>query len=211
MMMSPTLRFLVPGLLLPLFMGNTGGWAVITVDHLPDAVEVGKAVALSYTVRQHGENPIDQLHGRVEAKSGRLSATGIVRANAKRGHYTALLTLPSAGDWTITIRSGFGKSDVTLLPVTAVASAAGLTRTVSDADRGERLFVAKGCVTCHRQIPVGPKLDGKRFDATFLAGYLANPPAPSAGKPAMPNLGLQQREIASLVAYLNGNRQVGSR
>ena len=212
MMASNALRVLVPGLLLPLLMGHAGGWAVITVDDLPDVAEAGKPVALSYMVRQHGMTPLDRLNGEIEATSGKLTARGSVGPMpASSGHYTASITLPSAGEWSITIRSGFGKSDLTLLPLTVVATGAGLARPVSDVDRGRRLFVAKGCETCHVQIGVGPKLDGKRFDSTYIAGFLANPTSPEPGKPAMPNLGIQQREIASLVAYLNGNRVVGAR
>ena len=203
MMASNALRVLVPGLLLPLLMGHAGGWAVITVDDLPDVAEAGKPVALSYMVRQHGMTPLDRLNGEIEATSGTLTARGSVGPMpSSSGHYTASITLPSAGEWSITIRSGFGKSDLTLLPLTVVATGAGLARPVSDVDRGRRLFVAKGCETCHVQIGVGPKLDGKRFDSTYIAGFLANPTPPEPGKPPMPNLGLQQREIASLVAYL---------
>ena len=212
MMASNALRVLVPGLLVPLLMGHAGGWAVITVDDLPDVAEAGKPVALSYMVRQHGMTPLDRLNGEIEATSGKLTARGSVGPMpSSSGHYTASITLPSAGEWSITIRSGFGKSDLTLLPLTVVATGAGLARPVSDVDRGRRLFVAKGCETCHVQIGVGPKLDGKRFDSTYIAGFLANPTPPEPGKPAMPNLGLQPREIASLVAHLNGNRVVGAR
>ena len=212
MMVSNALRVLVPGLLLPFLMGHAGGWAVITVDDLPDVAEAGKPVVLSYMVRQHGMSPLDRLNGEIEATAGKLTARRSVGPlTSSRGHYRASITLPSAGEWAITIRSGFGKSDLTLLPLTVVAAGERLVRPVSDVDRGRRLFVAKGCETCHVQIDVGPKLDGKRFDSTYIAGFLANPKPPQAGKPAMPNLGLEQREIASLVAYLNGNRVVGAR
>jgi len=211
MMASNALRVLVPGLLLPLLMGHAGGWAVITVDDLPDVVEAGKPVALAYMVRQHGVTPLDRLRGGIDATSGRDKVRAPVTETTQRGRYSATLTLPTAGEWTVTIKSGFGDSELTLLPLTVVPSGADLTRPVADTDRGRRLFVAKGCVTCHVQIGVGPNLDGKRFDAAYLAGFLANPTPPPAGKPAMPNLGLQQREISSLVAYLNSNRQVGVR
>jgi hypothetical protein len=47
----------------------------------------------------------------------------------------------------------------------------------------------------------------------YISGFIANPPATPTqpGGQPMPNLGLQQREIASLVAYLNSDRQVGAR
>ena len=210
MIASNALRVLVPGLL-PVFMAHAGGWAVVTVDALPDYVEAGKPVTLTYIVRQHGVEPLDELRGSIEAISGRSAAKGAV-VPAGRGRYSASLTLPNAGDWSITIRSGFGKSDITLLPLAAVTTGASLTRTVSDVERGHRLFVAKGCITCHVQIEVGPSLEGKRFDPTYIAGWLANPTPTSRdrNKPTMPNLGLQHREIASLVAYLNSG-QITSR
>jgi len=213
MMASNALRVLVPGLLLPALMAHAGGWAVITVDDLPDYAEAGKPLTLSFMVRQHGMTPLDQLRSSVEATSGRLKATGTVRPAGERGKYAAFLTLPNPGDWSITIRSGFGNSDVTLLPLPVVKHGASLTPPVTDIERGSRLFVAKGCVTCHAQIGVGPKLDGKRFDVAYISGFLANPPStPSQpGKATMPNLGLRQREIASLVAYLNSDRQVTGR
>ena len=212
MMASRTLRVLVPGLLLPTLMGHVGGWAVITVDELPDYVQAGKPVQISFVVRQHGFTPLDKLRPSIEASAGKLSANGTVSAADKPGRYTASLTLPSPGEWAITIHSGFGPSDVTLLPLPAIEIGKTLTRAATDVERGHRLFVAKGCVTCHQQIAVGPKLEGKRFDATYISGFLANPPAkPSQGTSPMPNLGLQQREIASLVAYLNSDRQVTAR
>jgi hypothetical protein len=191
-------------------MAHAGGWAVITVQDVPDYAEAGKRIDLSYMVRQHGQTPLDQLKGSIEATSGRLAATGLVLPGAKPGSYAASITLPSAGTWSITIRSGFGRSDITLLPLAAVEHGTALTRVVSDPERGRRLFVSKGCVTCHEQFEVGPKLDGKRFDVAYISGFLANPPStPSrGGNFAMPNLGLEQREIASLVAFLNSDRQV---
>ena len=209
MMASRTLHVLIPGLL-PALMAHAGGWAVITVQDLPDYVEAGTRVDLSYMARQHGHTPLELLRGSIQATSGRLSVTGTVSPGGKPGLYAASITLPSPGEWSITIRSGFGKSDITLVPLTAVEHGTSLTRSLSDAERGRRLFVAKGCVTCHEQIAVGPNLTGKRFDVAYISGFIANPPStPSRqGGSPMPNLGLQQREIASLVAYLNSDRQV---
>jgi hypothetical protein len=213
MMASRTLRVLVPGLLLPALMAHAGGWAVITVQDLPDYVDAGQRVDLSYMVRQHGHTALDNLRGSIQATSGQLSATGMVSPSGKPGLYSASITLPTAGQWSITIRSGFGNSDITLVPLSAVEHGTSLTSPITDTERGRGLFVAKGCVTCHEQIAVGPNLDGKRFDVAYISGFIANPPTtPSRpGGSPMPNLGLRQREIASLVAFLNSDRQVGSR
>ena len=213
MMPINALRVLMPSLLLPVFMSHAGGWAVVTVDSLPDYVEAGKAVTLTYMVRQHGVEPHGDLDGRIEATSGRLTARGVVVPGQRRGQYQASITLPSAGDWSITLESGFPRADVTIAALPAIAPGASLTRTISDAERGGRLFTAKGCVTCHVQIDVGPRLEGRRFDPVYISGFIANPPRTPTqrGRPAMPNLGLGQREIASLVAYLNSPRQLGAR
>jgi hypothetical protein len=210
MFASKALRVLVPGLLLPTLMAHAGGWAVITVDELPDSIQAGKPVELSFMVRQHGFTLLDSLRPSISASYGRLDATGTVRPTDQRGRYRASFTIPSPGEWSITIRSGFGNSNVTLLPIPVIAHGESLTRPASDTDRGRRLFVAKGCVTCHEQIEVGPRLAGKRFDATYIARFLASPPStPSQpGRSTMPNLALETREIAVLVSYLNSDRQV---
>jgi len=210
-MTTRALRVLVPGLLLPVFMTHAGGWAIITVDELPDYAVAGTPVALSFMVRQHGEEPINDLEPRIEAASGSAKVVTLARAGVGKGRYRASVTLPQAGNWTLTIRSGFGRSDLKLLPMTAVKPG---TRAVAvtDVDRGERLFVAKGCVTCHVDTKIGPALDGRRFEPTYLAGFLAKPRRINPNAPmVMPNLGLGQREITSLVAYLNADRQVGLR
>ncbi len=212
MMASRVLRVLVPGLLLPTLMGHAGGWAVITVDDLPDYAEAGKPLALTYVVRQHGHTPLFALEGAIEATSGRLTAAGTV-APREANRYAGSIVLPSPGEWSITVKSGFGRSDVTLLPLTVVAPGGSLTRPVTDIERGHRLFVAKGCVTCHEQMEIGPSLAGKRFDVAYISGFIANPPEkPSrSGGSSMPKLGLQPREIAAVVAYLNSDRQVSTR
>lgn len=209
MMASRILHALILGLV-PGLMTHVGGWAVITVQDLPDYVEAGKQVDLSYMVQQHGHTPLDLLRGSIEATSGRLSATGTVSPGGKPGLYAASITLPSTGEWSITIRSGFGNSNITLVPLTAVEHGTSLTRPLGETERGRRLFVAKGCVTCHERMAVGPNLTGKRFDVAYISRFIADPPStPSRpGGSFMPNLGLQQREIASIVAYLNSDRQV---
>ncbi|MGH7699735.1 MAG: c-type cytochrome [Gemmatimonadales bacterium] len=84
--------------------------------------------------------------------------------------------------------------------------------------RGERLFVAKGCVACHlhRDVPgsgehaVGPELTGRRLASAYLRQFLADPsigPARQSGSEGMPNLGLKPDEIAALTAFLGAERQ----
>jgi mono/diheme cytochrome c family protein len=215
-------RLTLAGLaLLPAIAHYAGGWAVITVDDVPDYVVAKEPVRLSYTVRQHGVTLLDGLTtGQVTARSGDLEVRAAPTSLGEKGRYAATLTLPRTGDWTITIQSGFMNSRTTLLPLTAVATRTAPLPRLAEAERGRRLFVAKGCVTCHvrgelgGEMNVGPALTGRRYPADYLAKFLADPPIASprqAGSLGMPNLQLKQPEIAALVAFINTEGRVSRR
>ena len=183
---------------------TTGGWMVTTVKHLPDHLVVGQPTELTFTVRGHGREPIAGIGPTIEAASGseRISIPARDQAN---GTYVARVAVPREGNWTLTFSGSYRSGHVALLPIAAIAPG---TRApvLTDLERGRRLFTAKGCVTCHVQVPVGPKLDGRRWDAGWLASFLAEPAKvkpPAPGSPSMPDLDLDAREITSLVAYLN--------
>ena len=219
-MTTVSLRRLLPTLLaLPAVTAfAVGGWAVVTVEDLPDHAVAGRPVQLEFTVRQHGVEPVTGLEPQVEVR-GRGSPMRAVAAPAgAAGRYRATLTLPEPGDWTLTVHSGFGKSRVTLLPIAALAPGTA-PAALSDSERGRRLFVAKGCVSCHLHravagsgtYEVGPELTERPLAPDYLARFLADPSVSSSnrgrGDGAMPNLGLDQAEISALVAFLGGNRQ----
>lgn len=208
----PYTRLLPAVLVLPALGAWLGGWAVTTVDHLPDYVEAGEPFTISYVVRQHGEEPLQSLRGELEATSGKTRITAKA-TGTRNGRYNVTMGLPHPGDWTLVIKPGFGPQKVKLLPIRALAAGTPAPP-LADYVRGERLFVAKGCVTCHVEIDVGPKLEGRRFDARYLAEFLASPKPTAnlkANQSPMPNLGLKSGEIAALVTYLNSERQVGMR
>ena len=195
---------------------RAGGWAVVTLDHLPDHVRTGQPVTFTYAVRVHGAALTDGLHGRVEARLGARVVRAIPMPAGRRGMYTATITLPQAGSWTLTIDSGHGSSGARNVSLAAIAS--GHPPPVfTEVERGQRLFAAKGCMTCHvhadvptiQSAAVGPRLTGRRFDPEWLRGQLANPPrAAAADEPGaqMPDLDLSSAEIDALVAFLNGER-----
>ncbi len=200
--------------LLALLTLNFGGWAVITVEDLPDQFAVGQPVTLDFTVRQHGHTLLSNLNPRITAEAGQDRVSGSVQPGASDGRYRASLTLPHAGAWTITVYSGFGNNNVTLMPVPAV-SPGRVAPEIAAAERGRRLFVAKGCITCHvhPEVPssgvvnLGPDLTGRRFTADYLQRFLADPNIATtrgAGGFEMPNLNLAPREIAALAAFING-------
>ena len=220
--MSRTLRAALPvALALPIAAAAFGGWATITVEDLPDRVTARQPVTLTFIVRQHGKEPLNGLRPRIDARAGDFAATADARAGQARGQYVASLTLPEPGPWTVTIHSGFGNSRVTLAPLTVVAPGATATATTASAsaDRGARLFVAKGCVTCHLHrgvdgsgvVEVGPELTdvGQRLAPDYVRRFLADPSIkpPTGRSEGMPNLGLKEAEIAALTAFLTTQRQ----
>ncbi len=193
-----------------------GGWAVITLDDLPDAIAAGKPITLTFTVRQHGHTPLDNLRPSIDAS---LAGGQHIRADAvpagEKGRYRSTLTLPDTGQWRLTINSGFGPSHVDLDPIAVVGP--GQAAPVYDqAQRGRRLFVAKGCVTCHLHgavagsgvVQVGPELTALRLPSDFLEKFLADPtilPPAQRSNGGMPILDLKPAEITGLVAFLSGS------
>jgi mono/diheme cytochrome c family protein len=209
-----------PGLLgLAAFAHNAaGGWAVVSVQDVPDYAVAGEPLTLTYSVRQHGEQLLSGLRGSLSARSASANVVAAAQPKSQLGYYSATVTLPNAGDWTLTIESGFGKSRGKLLPIRVVEKGTRALPTFTPAERGQRLFVAKGCVTCHThsdsksEIGGGaPDLTGKTFAPGYLADFLTNPkikpPATQNGW-QMPNMGLAQPEIAALVAFINSDRRV---
>jgi mono/diheme cytochrome c family protein len=216
-MISRYLKVTLPGsLLLAGAAFVWGGWATITVEDLPDYLIAGQPTTLEFTVRQHGVERTSGLKAAVVARSGKLETSVMALPGRKAGQYAAALTLPEAGDWTITIKSGFGPTNLTLMPIRAVAPGTQVASLPAPA-RGQRLFVAKGCVTCHAHTAVkstgmegAPELSERRLPAEYLARFLANPAAVkpvSRGEWGMPNLELKQQEIVALIAFLNPVQQ----
>jgi mono/diheme cytochrome c family protein len=193
---------------------DAGGWAVVTVGAVPDSVVAGRPFSLDYAVRQHGQHLVANLPGRITARLAAASVEAVADSDGRTGHYAASLTLPTPGVWTITIRSGFTKSTVTL-PMTAVAPGDPLAAAPPLEILGKRLFTTKGCATCHRYARAqsgdavttayGPRLDFRVYSTPFLERVLADPtvlPRWTQSPFAMPNLGLNEREIAAIAAFM---------
>ena len=214
---------------------SMGGWAVVSVSKIPDAWIAGKPLQLSWQVRQHGLARLAGLEPTLEARSGSERISGTTWAFREDGEtgYRGTITFPEPGEWQVTIRSGFGRSRVVLIPWRVVDSISPVRGTVeehlstigvtpfSEVERGRRMFAAKGCVTCHvhRDVPVqgevndfGPDLTDRRFAPDYLAKFLADPSIkpPSSGK-RMPNPGLREKDIAPLIAFINAERRVTKR
>jgi cytochrome c551/c552 len=191
-----------------------GGWAVVTVENPPEHLTVGVPFTLEYSVRQHGQTMLDGLSGQVEAKAKNRTERVDARAGTTKGKYVATLVLPGEGSWTITVHSGFGPSRTTMKPITVTAAGAPVVA-MSVAERGEHLFVAKGCVTCHVEMKVIPTdVRSNKYDEKFVKQLLTDPksvPKRHNAGVEMPNLNLKSAEISALAAYLAGPNSTGTR
>jgi mono/diheme cytochrome c family protein len=206
---------------------GAGGWAVVTVDNLPESAVASTPLRLSFTVRQHGQTLMDGLQPRVVAVADKEQIASVAQPAGHTGGYVATLTFPRPAAWIITIDSGFMNSRLTLLPLPVVASTAAASHGATGqtaAGRGLRLFVAKGCVTCHQNSLVSgntslgfaPALVARKYEDGHLASILLKPEAVLARSQqpvgAMPNLGLRPDEVTALVAFINnGGTAVASR
>jgi mono/diheme cytochrome c family protein len=197
-----------------------GGWATVTVTDMPEYLIAGKAAEFRFLVRQHGVSPLDGQTVAVRATTpGGMEARAIARSvEGAKGEYTALLTVPTAGDWTIRIETDWPATPP-LLPVTAIRDGSAPPPALSRVDRGKRLFVSKACLTCHvtndvpakSLLPAGPELTGRTFQPDYLRKFLADP-AGTLGKASpprvgeMPNQQLTADDIDALVAFINRER-----
>ena len=193
-----------------------GGWAVVTVENLPDQVVAGTPYNLTFSVRQHGDDLLTDLTPTLDVKSGGGEQKVRAVATNKPGYYTATLNAPQAGELNVDIQTNFGKSHLKLMPIAAVAPGARHV-SYSETERGQRLFVAKGCVICHQHAKiadsgpynVGPNLTDRRFAKEYLAQFLADPSIkPPTAKTRMPKLNLSATEIGALSAFINSDAPV---
>jgi len=109
---------LVCALVLPT-LASGGGWATVGFEPLPDGMAAGVTWKPTIFVKQHGVTPLEGLQPVVmieETGSGE-STKVLATADSEPGVYHADVVFPSAGDWRVTILSGFGDSSTTYGPV----------------------------------------------------------------------------------------------
>ena len=101
-----------------------GGWAVITLDELPNNVVAGEPINIGFTVLQHGRTPMSDLHPIITLTSNN-SDTLLVNAKAEgdSGHYAATLTFPKEGNWNWSINAFTMDQPMPALTVSAPVAA----------------------------------------------------------------------------------------
>lgn len=80
---------------------GAGGWAVTTLDAVPDRFEAGTAYDIGYTIRQHGVTPVDLASTgiRITSTGSGKQITFDGRRDGAIGHYVARVSFPAAGGW----------------------------------------------------------------------------------------------------------------
>lgn len=105
-------RFIAPALaaLAALMLASTalaGGWAEVTVPNLPTDPPAGEETTIELNVLQHGVTPVSWP--RITVIATNVATEEVTAAQAKasgpEGHYTAKITFPSEGEWTISFVS----------------------------------------------------------------------------------------------------------
>lgn len=84
-----------------------GGWAVITLDELPQAPIAGQPLLVGFTVLQHGQTPMTDLDPTITLRNPANGDSIVVNAqpDGEPGHYTAELLFPGAGNWNWSIQA----------------------------------------------------------------------------------------------------------
>ena len=183
-----------------------GGWAVVTIQDLPEYFVTGRPYTIEFKVRQHGHNLLNDLEPQLLVRSGSNEQRIAAKVTAP-GTYAATFTAPAAGPVTLTIKSGFIASNLQLYPAPVIAAGA-RAPSISAVDRGRALFIAKGCNACHtnsdlvdrpdnQQIKVGPELGGRRLARDYVMQKMAKP-----SSEIMPDLGLSDAEISAIASFL---------
>lgn len=99
---------------------KAGGWAVVTVDELPPYVHAGEPMTLGFTVRQHGQHPVNLENVVLTATqvSTKEMLTFTARQEGATGHYAVEVLLPTAGTWDWSIQPDrFASASMVLLTV----------------------------------------------------------------------------------------------
>jgi hypothetical protein len=95
-----------------------GGWATVGFQPLPDGMSAGATWKPRITVKQHGLTPLPGLQPVVLIENVETGATQrfVATETSEVGVYEADVVFPDAGDWRVTVQSGFGDSNVTYGP-----------------------------------------------------------------------------------------------
>src|SRR6266404_8655068 len=101
-----------------------GGWPVVTVKDLPEYFVAGQQYTIEFAVRQHGRTLLSGLRPQLVVMTpgaGARDATIPAVPRSSEGTYAVTFTAPAPGQVSLTIRSGFGNTELHLYPETVIA------------------------------------------------------------------------------------------
>jgi mono/diheme cytochrome c family protein len=95
------LAFAIVVLLATWGIALAGGWAVVTLDHLPSQLVVNQPITIGFNVRGHGQTPLSGLKPTIAATrvGSEDTVTATAHGEGATGHYVATLTFPAVGNW----------------------------------------------------------------------------------------------------------------
>jgi hypothetical protein len=104
-----------------------GGWAVTTVEGVPDDVVAGTTYTIDYTIRQHGQHPADVDNTYIQIMNGASGETLRFQGQpaGEPGAYIAEVTFPAEGAWQWQVEQGiFGPQTLGSFQVQTPSAAA---------------------------------------------------------------------------------------
>lgn len=101
-------------------IAHAGGSATVTIVSAPKEVVAGKTFDLVFAVRNDYPSMRRSVEPTVKAVCGDRVVT-LTAVEVKDGRYKASLTLPSEGDWTVTVDSRFCHTNMKALSLKASA------------------------------------------------------------------------------------------
>lgn len=140
-----------------------GGWAVVTLDQLPEHGVAGKPIQLGFMIRQHGRTPWVYDQVKVHAVHIESQEKILVQAEAEgaKGHYVAALNFPQAGVWRWGIESGLMPGQQPMPDLTVLASPQAGSREVSNTSNVQQTLA-------------GNTLTGGSFPLTLGVGLIGS-------------------------------------
>jgi mono/diheme cytochrome c family protein len=219
--MRPAARACIPLVLLSTVAAgpHVGGGTLISMDEVPDYFVVGQPVTLSFTARQHGQFVGLNAYGFIGANGAELTV------ERYGDQFSAKYTPKQPGPVSVSLQVGqnstVGQGDarrqaiivsraLDLIPIEAI-NAGHAPPALAPAERGRRLFVAKGCASCHHHSAVersggGIDLTGRTYGYNWLASLINDPysvlPPRQSEFGGMPPFNMPYEDVEAIGAFL---------
>ena len=190
---------------------QAGGWATAALKELPEFAVRDRPVNVVFSMKHHGVQPLRELTLHIVAKhAASEKQQRFTVSELGDGFYTSELVFPSLGFWEWEIETAW-PGPAALPPIEVIESSAVSVHETTRHQRGANLFVAKGCVQCHRNariqldnvqsIEIGPDLTGYSATPQFLQLWLQDPNSVRP-KTTMPDQNLSMEEMSALTVFL---------